>query len=409
MLRIALIDILLFSLPFLIYGAYMVAVQGRGAREPVAGCAGLLAAGAGCGLLLVAMATLISILRRQARRHLSSADIREWRRQARQDRLAAAPDDRARAKRSSAPPSLKDADWLTRRDQARVRRARARRASRRARSAARCAMLAGAARRRDRSRHHGAAGEGDRAWRAGRAQGGADRDRARHGHGRRQWRALRGDDAPARRRDLRPTCDRRLHRRLGRGRAPPRLHAECALCRTATASVFDPLGGYADLAAGRVRFIGDAEARIKEDYLRILRFFRFNAYYGKGPLDAAGLAACVQLRDGPRSAFGGAGGGRAAQVARRASGGPRRRGAVRLWAAHPVARRRAALAALCKAGRRGRGARASRPTRRSGSRRLRCSSRRTPSGLPRACGSPTTSWRCFCLAPTTTLAGRASR
>jgi tRNA nucleotidyltransferase/poly(A) polymerase len=47
-----------------------------------------------------------------------------------------------------------------------------------------------------------------------------------------------------------------------------------------------------------VRFIGDAEARIKEDYLRILRFFRFNAYYGKGPLDPEGLAACVRLRGG---------------------------------------------------------------------------------------------------------------
>jgi poly(A) polymerase len=65
-------------------------------------------------------------------------------------------------------------------------------------------------------------------------------------------------------------------------------------------TVHDPLGGYADLMAGRVRFIGNAEARIVEDYLRILRFFRFNAYYGKGPLDAAGLAACVKLRDGLR-------------------------------------------------------------------------------------------------------------
>jgi tRNA nucleotidyltransferase/poly(A) polymerase len=63
-------------------------------------------------------------------------------------------------------------------------------------------------------------------------------------------------------------------------------------------NVFDPLGGYADLMAGRVRFIGNAEDRIKEDYLRILRFFRFNAYYGKGALDADGLTASVKLRDG---------------------------------------------------------------------------------------------------------------
>jgi poly(A) polymerase len=62
--------------------------------------------------------------------------------------------------------------------------------------------------------------------------------------------------------------------------------------------VFDPLGGYDDLAAGTVRFIGDAEARIKEDFLRILRFFRFHAYYGKGEMDAAGLKAAVKLRAG---------------------------------------------------------------------------------------------------------------
>jgi poly(A) polymerase len=62
--------------------------------------------------------------------------------------------------------------------------------------------------------------------------------------------------------------------------------------------VFDPLGGLADLLAAHVRFIGDAEARIKEDYLRILRFFRFNAYYGAAPLDRAGLDAVVRLRGG---------------------------------------------------------------------------------------------------------------
>src|SRR5262249_52045111 len=71
-----------------------------------------------------------------------------------------------------------------------------------------------------------------------------------------------------------------------------------ALYAGSDGTVFDPLGGYSDLLAGRVRFIGDAEARIKEDYLRILRFFRFNAYYGKGPLDEAGLKAAVKLRGG---------------------------------------------------------------------------------------------------------------
>ena len=71
-----------------------------------------------------------------------------------------------------------------------------------------------------------------------------------------------------------------------------------ALYAGSDGTVFDPLGGYEDVLAGRVRFIGDAEARIKEDYLRILRFFRFNAYYGKGPFDAAGLQASVRLRGG---------------------------------------------------------------------------------------------------------------
>ncbi len=63
-------------------------------------------------------------------------------------------------------------------------------------------------------------------------------------------------------------------------------------------TLFDPLGGFADLVAGRVRFIGEAEDRIKEDYLRILRFFRFHAYYGKGDMDEAGLHASVKLRAG---------------------------------------------------------------------------------------------------------------
>ena len=71
-----------------------------------------------------------------------------------------------------------------------------------------------------------------------------------------------------------------------------------ALYADSDGTVFDPLGGYEDVVSGRVRFIGDAEARIKEDYLRILRFFRFNAYYGKGPFDAHGLKASVKLRGG---------------------------------------------------------------------------------------------------------------
>ncbi len=60
----------------------------------------------------------------------------------------------------------------------------------------------------------------------------------------------------------------------------------------------DTTGGVADLAAGRIRFIGDAATRIREDYLRILRFFRFHATYGIGRLDPDGLAAAVANRDG---------------------------------------------------------------------------------------------------------------
>ena len=64
--------------------------------------------------------------------------------------------------------------------------------------------------------------------------------------------------------------------------------------------VFDPVNGLEDLMARRVRFIGDPAARIREDYLRILRFFRFEAQYGTGSPDAAGLHAAIAARDGLR-------------------------------------------------------------------------------------------------------------
>ncbi len=64
------------------------------------------------------------------------------------------------------------------------------------------------------------------------------------------------------------------------------------------AIVHDYVGGLADLAARRVRFIGDAGQRIREDYLRILRFFRFSARYGDGALDPEGLRAAIRERDG---------------------------------------------------------------------------------------------------------------
>ena len=71
-----------------------------------------------------------------------------------------------------------------------------------------------------------------------------------------------------------------------------------ALYCDARGAVHDPLGGFTDLQARRVRFIGDAGQRIREDYLRILRFFRLHAMYGAGDLDSTGAAACVRLRAG---------------------------------------------------------------------------------------------------------------
>jgi poly(A) polymerase len=71
-----------------------------------------------------------------------------------------------------------------------------------------------------------------------------------------------------------------------------------ALSAGADGAVYDYVGGLDDLAAGRVRFIGDPATRIVEDYLRILRFFRFHAAYGKGALDANALRACIAGRAG---------------------------------------------------------------------------------------------------------------
>ena len=63
-------------------------------------------------------------------------------------------------------------------------------------------------------------------------------------------------------------------------------------------TVTDVVGGLPDIEARTVRFIGDADARIQEDYLRILRFFRFHAHYGRGRPDADGLRACARGKDG---------------------------------------------------------------------------------------------------------------
>ena len=77
-----------------------------------------------------------------------------------------------------------------------------------------------------------------------------------------------------------------------------------ALYCDADGTVHDPLGGREDLKARRVRFIGDPHERIREDYLRILRFFRFHAFYGKGEPEAAGLRACAEEREGLRQLSG---------------------------------------------------------------------------------------------------------
>jgi poly(A) polymerase len=69
--------------------------------------------------------------------------------------------------------------------------------------------------------------------------------------------------------------------------------------------LYDPTGeGLTDARAGRIVFVGDPATRIQEDYLRILRFFRFYAWFGRGDADASALKACAALKDGLRSLSG---------------------------------------------------------------------------------------------------------
>src|SRR5579863_4845542 len=70
-----------------------------------------------------------------------------------------------------------------------------------------------------------------------------------------------------------------------------------ALYASASGEIFDYATGVEDLIAGRVRFMGDARARIAEDHLRVLRLFRFHAWYGRGEIDAEGLRAAAEARD----------------------------------------------------------------------------------------------------------------
>ena len=71
-----------------------------------------------------------------------------------------------------------------------------------------------------------------------------------------------------------------------------------ALYMDATGTVIDPLGVRDDIERRLVRFVGDANGRVREDYLRILRFFRFFAWYGRHRPDADGLRACARHKDG---------------------------------------------------------------------------------------------------------------
>lgn len=70
-----------------------------------------------------------------------------------------------------------------------------------------------------------------------------------------------------------------------------------ALSLSQSGVIYDYVNGLIDLKAGRVRFIGDPETRIKEDFLRILRFFRFSASHGVGDLDPEGLKQCILAKE----------------------------------------------------------------------------------------------------------------
>jgi tRNA nucleotidyltransferase/poly(A) polymerase len=97
------------------------------------------------------------------------------------------------------------------------------------------------------------------------------------------------------------TDGRRAKVRFGRSFRADALRRDFtinALSLDAEGRVHDEVGGLDDLADGRVRFIGRPRERIREDYLRILRFLRFSARFGDGGLDAEGLAAAIAERQG---------------------------------------------------------------------------------------------------------------
>ncbi len=115
--------------------------------------------------------------------------------------------------------------------------------------------------------------------------------------------------------------------------------------------IFDYVGGLEDLAAGRVRFIGEPARRIREDYLRILRFFRFSADFSEGPLDAEGLLRRNARARRPRAAVARARARGASKASRRAARGRRGAGDERRRPARAAARLGAQSGAAAGAGR----------------------------------------------------------
>ena len=91
-----------------------------------------------------------------------------------------------------------------------------------------------------------------------------------------------------------------------------------AMSTSPDGTLYDYFGGQDDLAAGRVRFVGDPATRIAEDHLRLLRFFRFHAWYSKGGPDADALAACKAAAHTLPVSLGRAGASRDAEAAVRA-------------------------------------------------------------------------------------------
>ena len=199
---------------------------------------------------------------------------------------------------------------------------------------------------------------------------------------------VRSDDAAPGRRDVRPQGTGGIRPRLARGRGAARLHHQRAVGIAADGKIYDYVGGLDDIAAHRVRFIGEPQQRIAEDYLRILRFFRFHAYFAEGAPDGAGLHACIVARAGldtlSRERL------RMELLKLLSRRKPRRRS--RSW---PKAACWAPCSAACRMSRALRTRRRSK--RRSAARPIRCAGlarsaswyARTPSGCHSGCGCPT--------------------